>query len=97
MGIKFPGEILPPIKPDLETIESFGNAPVGGVEKFSEVSTAVVSIAQVVLKNQLDGWTGGSNVTTDRAFDANSTTTDELADVLGTLIADLKAVELLKA
>lgn len=31
-----------------------------------------------------------SNVSTDRAFDANSTTTDELADVLGTLIADLQ-------
>jgi hypothetical protein len=31
-----------------------------------------------------------SNVTTDRAFDANSTTVEELADVLGTLIADLK-------
>jgi hypothetical protein len=32
-----------------------------------------------------------SNVTTDRTFNANSTTTDELADVLGTLIADLRA------
>lgn len=32
-----------------------------------------------------------SNVSTDRSYDANSTTTDELADVLGTLIADLKA------
>lgn len=31
-----------------------------------------------------------SNVTTDRAFDANATTLDEVADVLGTLIADLK-------
>lgn len=31
-----------------------------------------------------------TNVTTDRAFDANATTTEELADVLGTLIADLK-------
>lgn len=31
-----------------------------------------------------------SNVSTDRSYDANSTTTDELADVLGTLIADLK-------
>jgi hypothetical protein len=30
-----------------------------------------------------------SNVSTDRAYDANSTTTDELADVLGTLIGDL--------
>jgi hypothetical protein len=31
-----------------------------------------------------------ANVVTDRSFDANATTTDELADVLGTLIADLK-------
>ena len=31
-----------------------------------------------------------TNVSTDRAFDANATTTEELADVLGTLIADLK-------
>lgn len=31
-----------------------------------------------------------TNVSTDRAYDANATTTDELADVLGTLIADLK-------
>lgn len=31
-----------------------------------------------------------SNVTADRAYDANSTTIDELADVLGTLIADLQ-------
>lgn len=33
-----------------------------------------------------------SNVSTDRSFDANSTSLDELADVLGTLITDLKAV-----
>jgi hypothetical protein len=32
-----------------------------------------------------------TNVTTDRAYDANATTLDELADVLGTLIADLQA------
>lgn len=32
-----------------------------------------------------------SNVTTDRAFNADQTTIDELADVLGTLIADLRA------
>jgi hypothetical protein len=31
-----------------------------------------------------------TNVTPDRAVDANSTTTDELADALGTLIADLR-------
>lgn len=32
-----------------------------------------------------------TNVTTDRAFNANATTIDELADVLGTLIFDLRA------
>ena len=30
------------------------------------------------------------NVTPDRSYDANATTVDELADVLGTLIADLQ-------
>jgi hypothetical protein len=37
-----------------------------------------------------------TNVTPDRAFDADSTSLDEVADVLGTLIADLKAYGLLK-
>lgn len=32
-----------------------------------------------------------TNVTTDRSFDANATTIDELADVLGTLIADFQS------
>lgn len=32
-----------------------------------------------------------TNVTTDRSYNANSYTFDEIADVLGTLIADLKA------
>lgn len=36
-----------------------------------------------------------TNVTTDRTFDANATTIDELADVLATLIADLQAQRLL--
>jgi hypothetical protein len=35
-----------------------------------------------------------SNVTTDRAYDANATTLDEVADVLGTLLADLKSLGL---
>lgn len=35
-------------------------------------------------------WGTISNVTTDRTYDADSTTTDELADVLGTLISDLR-------
>jgi hypothetical protein len=36
------------------------------------------------------GYTTPANLTTDRTFDANATTIDELADVLGTLIEDLK-------
>jgi len=37
-----------------------------------------------------------TNVTTDRSYDANATSTDELADVLGTLISDLQAYGLLQ-
>jgi hypothetical protein len=37
-----------------------------------------------------------TNVTPDRSYDANATTVDELADVLGTLIADLQAYGLLQ-
>lgn len=36
-----------------------------------------------------------TNATTDRTYDANATTLDEIADVLGTLIADLKAAKIL--
>jgi phage baseplate assembly protein gpV len=35
-----------------------------------------------------------TNVTTDRSYDANATTLDELADVVGTMIADLQSVGL---
>jgi hypothetical protein len=38
-----------------------------------------------------------TNVTTDRTYDADSTTIDELADILGTLIADLKLYGLLQS
>ena len=36
-------------------------------------------------------WSGPTNVTTTRTFDANSTTLNELADVVGTLISDLRS------
>lgn len=36
-----------------------------------------------------------TNVSTDRAYNANSTTLDELADVLGTVIADLQTAGIL--
>jgi hypothetical protein len=45
----------------------------------------------------IENWRGGvTNVTIDRAYDANSTTLDEIADVLGTLINDLLEAEVLK-
>jgi hypothetical protein len=37
-----------------------------------------------------------SNVSTDRSFDANATSVEELADVVGTLIADLRGIGLVK-
>jgi parallel beta-helix repeat protein len=37
-----------------------------------------------------------SNVSTDRAYDADATSTAELADVLGTLIADLRSAGILR-
>jgi hypothetical protein len=37
-----------------------------------------------------------TNVSTDRAYDANATSIDELADVLGTLIADLQAIDVIQ-
>ena len=46
-----------------------------------------------------NGWGSASystsNVSTDRSLDADSTTLDEVADVLGTLIADLKTLGLI--
>lgn len=36
-----------------------------------------------------------TNVTTDRSYDANATTLDEIADIIGTLIADLKTFGIL--
>lgn len=43
------------------------------------------------------GYTTPANLTTDRTFDANATTLEELADVLGTLIEDLKAKGIIAA
>jgi len=54
--------------------------PATGAIGFNGVTPAVLSAAYTA-----------TNVTTDRTYDANVTTLDEVADVLGTLIADLKA------
>ena len=51
MAILFPGESSAPLKPDLEFIESFDNSQIGGVEKYSTISTGVISIADVMPKS----------------------------------------------
>ena len=43
------------------------------------------------------GWTTFANLSTDRTCDANATTVDELADILGTLIEKLKARNIISA
>lgn len=47
--------------------------------------------------SQPTGYTTPANLTTDRTFDANNTTVAELADVLGTLIEDLKTTGIIAA
>lgn len=53
----------------------------GRITVISSVTAALVASGQTY---------NITNVTTDRAYDANATTIDELADTLGTLIADLR-------
>lgn len=59
-----------------------------------DVARAINEIVESVNPVAAQAYTP-TNVTTDRSFDANATTVDELADVLGTLIADLQARGLL--
>lgn len=60
---------------------------VGGVSKFKVDNTGKMT-------SPLSQTYSASNVTTDRTYDANATTLDEVADVLGTLIADLRSLGL---
>lgn len=56
-----------------------------------------IEALKAALKPASSGWTLPSNLTIQRgSYDANATTTAELADVLGTLISDLKTQQLLK-
>lgn len=60
---------------------------VDGSTKFAVDNTGKITSSLAQTYN-------ATNVTSDRAFDANATTVDELADVLGTLISDLRALGL---
>lgn len=61
--------------------------------KFGTATTQKIGFWNKTPVIQLAAYTP-TNVTTNRAFNANSTSIDELADVLGTLIADLQSVGL---
>jgi hypothetical protein len=61
----------------------------GAVWTYLASTDAAFTLVQDVVK-QTNAYTP-TNVVTDRSFNANATTTDELADVLGTLIADLQS------
>ena len=63
------------------------DAQVGGVSKFKVDNTGKIT-------SPLSQTYSITNVTTDRAYDANATTLDEVADTLGTLIADLRSLGL---
>lgn len=78
-----------------------GTPPVGGVGNVSSIysddvsaSSELFAINEAGELTQITGRTSAytpTNVVTDRSYDADATTTEELADVLGTLIADLQA------
>lgn len=64
--------------------DSSGNTTQGGKVQATSIVTATTPTYSP------------SNVTLDRTYDANSTSVDELADILGTLIADLKSAGLIQ-
>jgi hypothetical protein len=72
-----------------EPTHTSGVAVVDGISWLYLTSAAAVFVPVQDLTKQTSAYTT-SNVATDRSFDANATTLDEVADVLGTLIADLK-------
>lgn len=73
---------LVPILGEKAALISYDNATSGLTA--TTVQTAIDEIA-----DDSDVYTP-TNVSADRSYDANSTTLDEIADVLGTLIADLQ-------
>lgn len=70
------------------------NATTG--TKFGTAITQKIGFWNATPVIQSTGW-AMSNVTTDKVLDANSTTIDELADVVGTLIDQLKTYGILGA
>jgi len=74
---------------DISAIQTKADA-LGYTNTASGLAATTVQAAIDEIADPTDVYTP-TNVTVDRSYDANSTSTDELADVLGTLIADLQA------
>ena len=60
------------------------------IEEWKVWAEEVERVINGLLASQGTAYTP-TNVTPDHSYDANASSTDELADVLGTLIADLQA------
>lgn len=73
--------------------DTSGNFEVGGSKFKVDPSGAIIKLNNITVP--LASAYTPTNVTTDRSYDANATTVDELADVLGTLIADLQSLKIL--
>ncbi len=81
--------IIPPTRFDPLIDEK--NAPTDIVAEYLEdVADEVNNLTSV------DEAYTTTNVTTDRAFDADTVTLTELADILGTLISDLQDTTIIK-
>ena len=77
-----------------DTLKTDDSLVVAGNAQFGTSSSSTLGFYGTTPATQSTGWTV-TNVTTDKAFNANATTVDELADVLGTLITTLKNTGLL--
>jgi len=55
-----------------------------------DLTRALVSMQTRMGQPYSTGWAAPTNVTKTKTFDADSTTLAEIADVLGTLITDMK-------
>lgn len=88
---------------EADALKTFGSYPVWAWElRGDDTALSVDPARQVDLRRAFSPFSASAsavytptNVTPDRSYDANSTTIDELADILGTLIADLQAMGLI--
>jgi hypothetical protein len=75
---------------------SITNLAVSGQTTLGDAGTDAIGFYGATPAVRSTGWSA-TNVTSDKVFDANSTTVAELADVLGTLIDTLKTYGLIAA